>query len=49
MEEWSKIPPNVFSNLIKHFSVVILSIGGCWSIENMGGNNSDPYLLIITC
>jgi hypothetical protein len=44
-EEWSEIPPNVFS---KHFSVVILPRGGCWSIENIGGNNSDLYLLRIT-
>ncbi|MGH0165600.1 UNVERIFIED_CONTAM: hypothetical protein FKN15_052999 [Acipenser sinensis] len=33
MEEWSKIPPNVFSNLIKHYrkrlSDVILARGGC--------------------
>ena len=33
MEEWSKIPPNVFSNRIKHYrnrlSVVILAKGGC--------------------
>ena len=33
MEEWSKIPPNVFSNLIKHYrkrlSAVILARGGC--------------------
>jgi hypothetical protein len=41
MEEWSKIPPNMFSNLIKHFrkrpSVIILAKGRV--LEYF-----DPYL-----
>jgi hypothetical protein len=48
MEEWSEIPPNVVSNLIKHFrkrlSVVTLSRGGCWSTENRRANHFKPHL-----
>ena len=48
MEEWSTIPPNVFSNLINNFrkrlSAIILAKGGCQSIEHQGANNIDPYL-----
>ena len=46
MAEWSKIPPNVFSYLIKHFrngSVPLSSRGGYQSIENRGDNFDDIY------
>jgi hypothetical protein len=37
IEEWSKILPNLFYNLIKHFrkriNVIILTREGCWRIE----------------
>ena len=54
MEEWSKIPPDVFFNLIKHYrkrlNVVILAWGGCWSIENRGSNHCYPFeISFITC
>ena len=47
MVEWSKIPPNVFSNLIKHdrnrLSAVILARGGCTKYINRGDNNCETY------
>ncbi|MBN3288548.1 NBAS protein, partial [Polyodon spathula] len=44
MEEWSKIPSNVFSNLInyrKRLNAIILARGG--STENKGANNCEFF------
>ena len=45
MEEWSKIPPNVFSNLINRLSGVILAGEAAPSTKNSGANNCENIFL----
>jgi hypothetical protein len=46
MEEWSKISPNVFSNLNKHFRKRLCYPRNGSSTEKKGANNYGPDCVI---